>query len=149
MDTPAACAPQRLRLRGGDLNESLAVHEDFDRPNLSLRRHQTRCPVAPQARCLCYEASRAISPQAITMSRRSILPDRIYTRFRPTARNSRAKNMSHCSTSAMCVDREVAWFFPYCYLRKRTVASLEQVMVPASHTRYVYRDRPVSPVGSG
>ena len=33
------------------------------------------------------------------------------------------------------VDREVAWLFPYC--GKLTLASLEQVGVPASHTRYV------------
>ena len=36
--------------------------------------------------------------------------------------------------------------FPYC--RNLTVASLEQVMVPASHTLYVYLARPVSPVES-
>src|SRR5437016_1770600 len=34
------------------------------------------------------------------------------------------------------INREVAWFFPYC--RNLTVTSLEQVWVPASHTLYTY-----------
>ncbi len=41
--------------------------------------------------------------------------------------------VSPSSTSAMCVDRQVAWLFPYC--RNVTLATLEQVAVPASHTR--------------
>ena len=43
---------------------------------------------------------------------------------------------------------EAAWFSLYCYLRKRTVTSFEQGVVPASHTLYVKRARPVVPVES-
>jgi|SRR5215470_9268551 len=43
-------------------------------------------------------------------------------------------------------DRAVAWLFLYC--RNLTVASLEQVLVPAPQTLYVYLARPVSPVES-
>src|SRR6266498_3510527 len=89
---------------------------------------------APQSVALRL-TSRAIALRAITMCRHSISAARRCMRFHPTVRRSRAKNMSHSSTSAMCVDREVAWLLPYC--RNLTVTSFEQVIVPASHTLYV------------